>query len=91
MPPVMVIEDEDRHVELSRVYEMLSRLECTQQASLLNYAPHNVSIGLTSREAIPQPEAIKEAVKAVFGRGCSVVLEGSRLSVSIGDDQGRAA
>ncbi|MPZ48336.1 MAG: hypothetical protein GEU75_03325 [Dehalococcoidia bacterium] len=91
MPPVMVIEDAERHVELARVYEVLNRLECTAHASLLNYAPHNVSIGLTSREVVPQQEAIRAAVKAVFGRGCQIVAEGSRLSINIGDNQGRAA
>jgi hypothetical protein len=90
-PSVIMLEDVQGHVDLARVYEVLAHLDCTETASLLNYASHNVSIGLSSSNVMPSAEQITEAVKAVFGRGCKVTSDGIRLSVRIGDEHGRAA
>ena len=68
-PTVIMLEDPERHVDLAHVYEVLSHLDCTEKASLLNYASHNVSIGLSSRDAMPSADEITGAIKAVFGRG----------------------
>jgi hypothetical protein len=89
--PVMVIEDGEGHVELARVYEILNRLECASQATLLNYTTHSVSIGINSRENLPEAGKLGEAVKAVFGRPCQVSADGSRLSVQLGHANGRVA
>jgi hypothetical protein len=88
--PSIIIEDPQGRVELVRVYETLSRVNRADQAVLLNYTPHSVTVGLGS-EGLPAIEALKEAVSGVFGRGCQATSDGYRISVVIANAQGRAA
>jgi len=83
-PPVIVIKDQDGRVELARVYETLRRIDCGENAALLNYTPHSVTIGLSARVNVPSREEMSEAVEQVFGRRCRVQSDGVRLSVDIG-------
>jgi hypothetical protein len=85
-PPVIVIKDSEGRVELARVYETLSRVHCDENAALLNYTPHSVTIGLNVATAVPQVDALTEAVKSVFGRNCEVDSDGVRVNVEIGRD-----
>ena len=85
-PPVIVIKDSEGRVELARVYETLSRVNCDENAALLNYTPHSVTIGLNVTAAVPATEAMSEAVRAVFGRACEVDSDGVRVNVQIGKD-----
>jgi hypothetical protein len=89
--PVMVIEDGEGNVELARVYEILNRLDVAAQATLINYTTHSVSIGINTREGMPDANKLEEVVKTVFGRPCQVTTEGSRLSVRLGHANGRVA
>ena len=86
-PPVIVIKDPEGRVELARVYETLSQVNCDENAALLNYTPHSVTVGLNIRAAIPTKEALEAAIEAVFGRKCKVESDGVRLSVDIGRDR----
>ena len=81
-----MIKDSEGRVELARVYETLSRVNCDENAALLNYTPHSVTVGLNVKAAIPETEVLAEAVKAVFGRACEVDSDGVRLNVQIGKD-----
>ena len=85
-PPVIVIKDSEGRVELARIYETLSRVHCDENAALLNYTPHSVTVGLNIRATVPEAETLAEAVKAVFGRACQVDSDGVRLNVQIGKD-----
>jgi hypothetical protein len=85
-PPVIVIKDSEGRVELARVYETLSRVNCDENAALLNYTPHSVTIGLNITAAVPEIEAMSEAVRSVFGRACEVDSDGVRVNVQIGRD-----
>ncbi len=85
-PPVIVIKDSEGRVELARVYDTLSRVECDENAALLNYTPHSVTVGLNARASVPEVEALTDAVKAVFGRDCEVDSDGVRVNVQIGKD-----
>jgi hypothetical protein len=86
MPASIVIEDEVGRVELARVYDTLNRVE-RPSASLLNYSPHSVTVGLAVLEALPDSDVMITAIQAAFGRPCRVVLDGSRMSVKIGDSE----
>ncbi|HWO73489.1 MAG TPA: hypothetical protein VNN21_08020 [Dehalococcoidia bacterium] len=83
-PPVIVIKDQDGRVELARVYETLKRIDCGENAALLNYTPHSVTIGLSARANVPSREEMSKAVEQVFGRSCRVQSDGVRLSVDLG-------
>jgi hypothetical protein len=85
-PPVIVIKDSEGRVELARVYETLSRVHCDENAALLNYTPHSVTVGLNAKAAVPDVEALTEAVRATFGRACEVDSDGVRVNVQIGKD-----
>jgi hypothetical protein len=87
-PPVIVIKDPEGRVELARVYETLNRVDCDENAALLNYTPHSVTVGLNMRATVPTREGLASAVEAVFGRKCRVESDGVRLSVEIGRDSG---
>jgi hypothetical protein len=73
-------------VELARVYETLSRVHCDENAALLNYTPHSVTVGLNLKAAVPEVEALTEAIRATFGRACEVDSDGVRVNVQIGKD-----
>ena len=88
LSPSIVIEDMQGRVELVRVFDTLSRVNCAGQAVLLNYTPHSVTVGLGMNDA-PGKEELAEAVRQVFGRPCSIVSEGARLAVTL--NHGRAA
>jgi hypothetical protein len=85
-PPVIVIKDSEGRVELARVYETLSKVDCDENAALLNYTPHSVTVGLNTKASVPGVEALTEAVKLVFGRACEVDSDGVRVNVQIGKD-----
>jgi len=85
-PPVIVIKDSEGRVELARVYETLSRVNCDENAALLNYTPHSVTVGLNSKASVPEVEALTDAVRSVFGRACEVDSDGVRVNVQIGKD-----
>ena len=85
-PPVIVIKDSEGRVELARVYDTLSRVECDENAALLNYTPHSVTVGLNSKASVPEVEVLTDAVKAAFGRECEVDSDGVRVNVQIGKD-----
>lgn len=85
-PPVIVIKDSEGRVELARVYETLSRVHCDENAALLNYTPHSVTVGLNAKAAVPEVQALTEAVMATFGRACEVDSDGVRVNVQIGKD-----
>jgi hypothetical protein len=86
----IVIEDSDGRVELVRVYDALSRIECAEQALLLNYTPHSVTVGL-GMAPLPDVEALKSAVSQVFERRCDAVIDGARASVTLTGGHYRAA
>jgi hypothetical protein len=88
--PSIVIEDPEGRVELVRVYDTLSRVNCADQAVLLNYTPHSVTVGIGLSE-LPSVDALKNAVRAVFSRPCEVTKDGFRISVIINNGQERAA
>jgi len=88
-PPVIVIKDTEGRVELARVYETLSQVNCDENAALLNYTPHSVTVGLNIRAGVPTKEALESAVELVFGRKCQVESDGVRISVDIGKDLGK--
>ncbi|HLF72340.1 MAG TPA: hypothetical protein VI759_09340 [Dehalococcoidia bacterium] len=90
-PLAIVIEDSQGRVELSRVYDALSRVDCAAQAALLNYTPHSVTVGLSPRSTLPQPDALVEAVAGVFGVPCRVSSDGLRLTVQLGEDAAKGA
>jgi hypothetical protein len=90
-PPVIVIKDPEGRVELARVYETLSQVNCDENAALLNYTPHSVTVGLNTRAQVPSKEDMERAVEAVFGRRCRVESDGVRVSVDIGADKEDAA
>jgi hypothetical protein len=83
-PPVIVIKDPEGRVELARVYETLSQVNCDENAALLNYTPHSVTVGLNLRATVPSKEAMEKAIETVFGRKCRVESDGVRVSVDIG-------
>jgi hypothetical protein len=83
-PPVIVIKDPEGRVELARVYETLSLVNCDENAALLNYTPHSVTVGLNLRASVPSKEAMEKAIETVFGRMCRVESDGVRVSVDIG-------
>jgi hypothetical protein len=85
-PPVIVIKDPEGRVELARVYETLSRVNCDENAALLNYTPHSVTVGLNAKAAVPQVDDLTAAVEAVFGRKAEVDSDGVRVNVQIGKD-----
>jgi hypothetical protein len=85
-PPVIVVKDNEGRVELASVYDMLNRLACGESAALLNYTPHSVTIGLPIRAPTPGEGELIAAAKDVFGRECSVDLDGPRITVQIGTD-----
>ena len=85
-PPVIVIKDSEGRVELARVYETLSRVNCDENAALLNYTPHSVTVGLNAKASVPEVEALTDAVRSVFGRACEVDSDGVRVNVQIGKD-----
>jgi hypothetical protein len=85
-PPVIVIKDPEGRVELARVYETLSRVNCDENAALLNYTPHSVTVGLNARASVPGVEDLVAAVEAVFGRKAEVDSDGVRVNVQIGKD-----
>jgi hypothetical protein len=84
-PMAMVIEDPEGRVELARVYDALSRMECAPHAALLNYTAHSVTVGLNAGVAMPQADVVASAIEGAFGRPCQVAAEGVRLSVRIGE------
>ena len=86
----IVIEDSEGRVELVRVYDALSRVECADNALLLNYTPHSVTVGL-GLAPLPDTEVLKKAVSQVFQRTCEASLEGGRLSITLTDGFYRAA
>ena len=59
-------------------------MDRSAQAALLNYSPHSVTIGLSMVSAVPDPDQLVLAAQAVFGRVCSVQIEGNRTSIEIG-------
>jgi hypothetical protein len=85
-PPVIVVKDSEGRVELANVYDLLNRIECGESAALLNYTPHSVTVGLPIRAAMPTPEAVENAVIAVFGRSGVVDTDGVRITVEMGAD-----
>jgi hypothetical protein len=85
-PPVIVIKDSEGRVELARVYETLSLVNCDENAALLNYTPHSVTVGLNATTSVPEVDAMTEAVKTTFGRACEVDSDGVRVNVQIGKD-----
>jgi hypothetical protein len=85
-PPVIVIKDSEGKVELARVYETLSRVNCDENAALLNYTPHSVTVGLNARATVPEVGDLTEAVRSVFGREAKVDSDGVRVNVQIGKD-----
>lgn len=82
--PTIVLEDQEGRVELVRIFETLSRVQCADQAVLLNYQPHSVTVGIAAK-VLPPADELAAAVKDVFGRTCQVKEEKSsnRLSVQI--------
>jgi hypothetical protein len=68
------------------VYETLSEVDCDENAALLNYTPHSVTVGLNSKATVPSMEAMEDAVRLVFGRACEVDSDGVRVNVQIGKD-----
>lgn len=85
VPLSIVIEDDVRRIELVRVYDTLRRVACAEQASLLNYSPHSVTIALPpSLEALDTTD-LEEAARAAFGRDCEVVSDGMRVAVRLLD------
>jgi hypothetical protein len=85
-PPVIVIKDPEGRVELARVYETLSRVNCDENAALLNYTPHSVTVGLNAKAAVPGVDDLSAAIEAVFGRKAEVDSDGVRVNVQIGKD-----
>jgi hypothetical protein len=85
-PPVIVIKDSEGKVELARVYETLSKVNCDENAALLNYTPHSVTVGLNVRTPVPEVEDLTEAVRSVFGRDATVDSDGVRVNVQIGKE-----
>jgi hypothetical protein len=83
-PPVIVIKDPEGRVELARVYETLAQVHCDENAALLNYTPHSVTVGLNTRASVPTKDAMEKAIETVFGRRCRVESDGVRVSVDIG-------
>jgi hypothetical protein len=86
LPASIVIEDPVGRVELARVYDTLGRVE-RSAAALLNYTPHSVTVGLAAMEALPAPNVMVAAIEAAFGRVCRVTLDGSKMSVKIGESE----
>ena len=85
-PPVIVVKDAEGRVELANVYDLLNRLDCGESAALLNYTPHSVTVGLPIRAPMPSPDAVEQAVGAVFGRAVVVDTDGVRITVQMGTD-----
>jgi hypothetical protein len=83
-PPVIVIEDPSGRVELSQVFATLSKVDRSAQAALLNYSPHSVTIGLGMTAAVPDPNELVLAAQSVFGRSCTVKLDGNRTAIEVG-------
>jgi hypothetical protein len=83
-PPVIVIEDPSGRVELSQVFATLSKVDRSAQAALLNYSPHSVTIGLGMTSAVPDPNELALAAQSVFGRSCTVKLDGNRTAIEVG-------
>jgi hypothetical protein len=83
-PPVIVIEDPSGRVELSQVFATLSKVDRSAQAALLNYSPHSVTIGLGMTSAVPDPNELVLAAQSVFGRSCTVKLDGNRTAIEVG-------
>ncbi|HLF77041.1 MAG TPA: hypothetical protein VJB57_06065 [Dehalococcoidia bacterium] len=86
LPASIVIEDPVGRVELARVYDTLSRVD-RSSASLLNYTPHSVTVGLAAMESLPDTKVMTQAIEASFGRVCRVTMDGSRMSVKIGETE----
>jgi hypothetical protein len=89
-PPTIVMEDADGHVELVRIFDTLSRVDCADQAVLLNYAPHSVTVGITAK-TLPDPNALAAAVREVFERSCEVKSQDNRITVQLGGRRERVA
>jgi hypothetical protein len=83
-PPIIVIEDPTGRVELSQVFATLSKVDGSAQAALLNYSPHSVTIGLGVLSPVPDPDQLVLAAQSVFGRSCTVKLEGNRTAIEVG-------
>jgi hypothetical protein len=83
-PPMVVMKDVDGRVELASVYETLNELGCGDGASLLNYTPHSVTVGLSVSTKVPTIEDMAAAVEKVFGLTSRVESDGIRLTVNIG-------
>jgi hypothetical protein len=83
-PPIIVIEDPSGRVELSQVFATLSKVDRSAQAALLNYSPHSVTIGLGMLAPVPDPNELVLAAQSVFGRSCTVKLEGNRTAIEVG-------
>ena len=81
LPASLIIEDPQGQVELVRVYATLNQIECADQAVLLNYTPHSVTIRLGSKA--PSVEALKEAMQNVFARNCQVTTDGYRIAIML--------
>lgn len=88
--PVVVVDDESGRVELVRVYEALSSVGYAGEASLINYTPHTVKVGLTGT-TMPDTGALGEAIEKAFGRACEVAVDGNRITVSLRDRRSHAA
>jgi hypothetical protein len=78
--PVIVIKDVEGRVQLAGIYEMLRLAHCSEDAALLNYTPHSVTIGLPMRAPAPSTTMLAAAIKSVFGRSCRVQSDGVRIS-----------
>jgi hypothetical protein len=81
---MVVMKDVDGRVELASVYETLNELGCGDGASLLNYTPHSVTVGLSVSTKVPTIEDMAAAVEKVFGLTSRVESDGIRLTVNIG-------
>src|SRR5690606_25145866 len=85
-PPIVVIKDQDGRVELASVFETLNQPGCGDGASLLNYTPHSVTVGLPLLAKFPGTEEMARVVETVFGIRSRVESDGVRITVSIGED-----
>jgi hypothetical protein len=90
LPASIVIEDPIGRVELARVYETLSHIG-RASASLMNYTPHSVTVGLAAMEPLPEGPLMTQAIQAAFGRSCRITTDGNRMSVKIVNEAEKAA
>jgi hypothetical protein len=89
-PPTITIEDPEGRVELARVYNLLKRLDCAANSSLLNYSSRQVSVQLSDNQP-PQSYEVGDAVREVFERENDVSVDGLNVIVKLGDDYIQAA